>query len=125
MKFPKAIGACADLLFRLKAERLALSKVLEAKEAEERRLKEHIIAALPKSQASGVAGKLARVTVYNKEIPQVEDWGKFYAYVKKKNRFDLLQRRLAEKAVGDMLEEGEKVPGVKIFKTPTVSLNKV
>lgn len=125
MKFPKALGACADLLFRLKAERLAAQKRLEAMQRDESALKEHIIAALPKSQASGVAGKVARVTVYNKEIPQVEDWEKLYAYVKKKGRFDLLQRRLSEKAVSDMLEDGEKVPGVKVFKTPTVSLNKV
>jgi hypothetical protein len=125
MKFPKALGACADLLFKLKAERLAAQKKLEAMEAEEKALKEHIIAALPKSQASGVAGKVARVTVYNKEIPQVEDWNLFYRFVKKEGRFDLMQRRLSEKAVSDMLEEGEKVPGVKVFKTPVVSLNKV
>lgn len=125
MKFPKELGACADLLYKLKAERLAMAKVLEAKEKEEKALKEHIIATLPKSKASGVAGKVARVTVTTKEIPQVEDWPKFYAYVKRHNRFDLMQRRVAEKAVNDMLEEGEKVPGIKVFKTPVVGLNKV
>lgn len=125
MKFPKELGACADLLYKMKADRLAQSKKLEAMEKDEKELKEHIIATLPKSKASGVAGKVARVTVTNKEIPQVEDWTKFYSYVKKHNRFDLMQRRLAEKAVNDMLDEGEKVPGVRVFKTPVVGLNKV
>ncbi len=123
-KFPKAIGACADRLYTLKAERLALAKQVEAMEEEEKALKEHIIQTLPKSQASGIAGRLARVTVVTQPIPQVKDWTRFYAYVKKHNAFELLQRRLSKGAIEERLAEG-KVPGVELFNAVTVSLNKV
>lgn len=125
MKFPKAIGACADELFKTKAKRLELQREVEALEAKESALKEHIIATLPKSQASGVAGRLARVAIGIKEVPQVKDWSKFYAYVRKHGRFDLMQKRLAEGPVRAMLEEDDVVPGVEVFKTKVVSLNKL
>lgn len=125
MKFPKAIGACADMLYKMRERRLQQQKVVEAMEKDEQALKEHIIKTLPKSEASGVAGKTARVTVVSKEVPQVKDWPKFYAYVKKHDAFELLQRRLSKEAVEERLEEEKTIPGVEMFVTPTVSLNKV
>lgn len=125
MKIPKTIGACADLLYETKRKRLALQKQVEALEAEENALKEHIIATLPKSDASGVAGKLARVTVTSKEVPVVKDWPAFYKYILKHKSFDLLQRRLSDAAVKSRIEDGERLPGVETFNAKLVNLNKL
>lgn len=124
-KFPKTLGACADKLFELRNKRLAGQTLVDEVEAEEKALKVHIIDNLPKSEASGVAGKLARVTVVSREIPQVKDWDKFYKYVKKTGYFDLLQRRLTDAAIKERWECGEEVPGVEHFKVTSVSINKV
>lgn len=124
-KFPKRLGTCADKLYELRQKRLDAQKVVDALAAEESALKTHIINTLPKSDASGVAGKLARVTVVSKDIPQVKDWKKFYAYVKRHSAFELMQRRLSNKAIEERLEDGKKIPGVEIFHATTVSLNKV
>lgn len=124
-KFPKTMGACADKLYQLREKRLAEQKRVDEIEAEEKALKEHIIQTLPKSEASGVAGKLARVSVVTKVIPQVENWDKFYAYIKKKGEFDLLQRRVSDTAVKERWDNGKQVPGVKTFNALTVSINKV
>lgn len=124
-KFPKAMGACADRLFELREKRLEEQKKVDLIEAEEKAIKEHIIQNLPKSEASGVAGKLARVTVITKQIPQVQDWDKFYTYVAKTKSFDLLQRRLTDTAVKERWEAGKKVPGVESFNAVTLSINKV
>lgn len=124
-KFPKALGACADLLYQLRQKRLEMQKEVDKIAAEEAALKEYIINTLPKSEASGVAGKLARVTVVTKEVPQVEDWEAFYKYVKKTGQFDLLQRRVVDAAIKERWEHGEEIPGVKHFQAVTVSINKV
>ncbi len=124
-KFPKTLGACADRVYQLRQQRLTAQKVVEGIQAEETALREHLIATLPKSQASGVAGKLARVTIETKVVPQVADWPKFYAYVKKTGSFDLLQRRLTDGAVKERWEAGQKIPGVQTFNAVTVSINKV
>lgn len=125
MKIPKTIGECADMLYKVRQERLALSKQVELLEADEKTLREHIITTLPKSAASGVAGKVALVTVVSKTVPQVEDWDALYKYVKKNNAFELLQRRVSDAAVKERWEGGKEVPGVVKFKATTVSINKV
>lgn len=124
-KFPKAPGACADLYYQLRERRLEAQKQVEAIEVQEKALKEHLINTLPKSEASGVAGKLARVTVVVKQVPQVEDWNKFYKHVKKTGDFELLQRRLGDTAIRERWENGKSVPGVKSFNAVTLSVNKV
>lgn len=124
-KFPKAMGACADKLFEIRNKRLAMQKAVDEVEAEEKALKEHIIATLPKSEASGVAGKLARVTVITKEVPQVKDWDVFYKHLVKTKSFDLMQKRLSDTAVKERWEAGKQVPGVEAFSAVTISLNKV
>jgi hypothetical protein len=124
-KFPKALGACADKLFELRNKRLAEQKKVDEIAAEESALKNHIIENLPKSEASGVAGKLARVTVITKQVPQVKDWDAFYKYVKKTGSFDLMQKRLTDAAIKERWEAGKEVPGVEHFNAVSVSINKV
>ena len=125
IKFPKTMAACADLLFEVKQARLAADKVAAELKSKESQIIEHIINNLPKSEATGVAGKLARATIVVKTIPVVKDWDKFYAYVKKNSAFELLQRRLSESAVEERWEQKKTVPGVETFKRSTVSLTRV
>jgi hypothetical protein len=124
-KFPKTIGACADRLYQLRQKRLEQQKLVAAIEEEEKALKEHIIQTLPKSEATGASGKVANVKVVPKTVPQVKDYDKFYAYVAKNKRFDLLQRRLNDKAIQDMWDNKKQVPGIEPFQTSTVSCTKV
>ena len=122
---PKRIGTCADHLYQLQIERLSLQRAVDSIKIKEVMLREHIINTLPKSNASGIAGKLARVTVVTQDVPQVQDWPKFYAYLARTKSFDLLQRRLNNKAVIERWDDKKKVTGVGTFPVTKVSLNKV
>src|SRR5262245_360287 len=119
-KFPKTLGACVDLLYTLQQERLELQRQAEEIGKRESVLKEHLIQTIPKSDATGVAGKLARVTIDSKPVPKVNDWPKFYAYIKKHDAFDLLQRRVGEGAVKERWDAKENIPGVERFNAPKV-----
>lgn len=123
-KFPKALGACADKLYEIRQKRLAMQKEVDEVEAEEKALKEYIINTLPKSD-SGAAGKVARVSIVTKDVPQVKDWDVFYKYVSRTKSFDLLQRRLSDAAVKERWENKKDIPGVEAFTVVSVSLNKV
>jgi hypothetical protein len=123
-KFPKTFGACADLLYDIREERLAAQRVVDAIQARENALKDHVIANLPKSEG-GAIGKHHKVQVVTKEVPQVKDWDAFYRYVARTKGFDLLQRRLSPEAVAVRREAGKEVPGVEDFKVVTLSLTKV
>jgi len=124
-KFPKSLAVCADRYYELRNKRLEAEKIAAGIEEEEKALKEHLIAQLPKSEASGIAGKLCRVTVTSKQVPQVEDWDAFYKHVAKTKSFELLQRRLGDAAIKERWDNGKEVPGVGHFTVTTLSVNKV
>ena len=124
-KFPKKLGTCADKFYALRKARQAAQKKVDEMHTEEKALKEHIINTLPKSASTGVAGKVARVTVVRKVIPQAKDWSKIQKYIKRTGAFDLLQRRINTKAVQERWADGKKVAGVEPFTLIDVSLNKL
>lgn len=126
-KLPKSMGACADLLYDTREQRLALAKQVEELATEEQRIKDHIINNLRKDDNTGGAGKHHRVQVVPKWKPRVDPtkWDKFYAWVAKNKRFDLLQKRLNDAAGKELIEAGKKVPGLERFKYVDVSLTKV
>ena len=122
---PKKLGAVADMLYKVRQERLTQQKIVDDLQFQETRLREHLIDNLPKSEATGVAGAVCRASVAVKTQPRVEDWDKFYAYVKKQNAFELLQKRVSNAAVEERWEHGKEVPGVGKFNVVSISLNKL
>jgi hypothetical protein len=124
-KIPPKLGAVADLLYRTREARLRLSKECDALKERETALSEHLIRELPKSDASGVSGRVARATAVTKVVPTTEDWDALYRYVKRTGAFELLQKRLTAKAVEERWEAGKEVPGVGRFRTVVVSLSKL
>jgi len=121
MKFPKSMAACADLLYDKRQERLAADKVAAALKAEENDLVEYIINNLPKD-SGGAVGKHHKVETYNAEKLVVADWDKFYAYIKRTGRFELMQKRLSEGAAQELFDDKKNVPGVEPFTVVKISL---
>lgn len=137
-KAPKTPALATDLLWQVQQRKKEAQAKLDAIEAEESDLKAWLIETLPKSDASGVAGKFCRVTVVRKEVPRVADWTKLYAnivsryqaHVRRKDgqqdgAFALLQRRLGEGAVKEAWANGEGIEGVEKFTAVTLSINKL
>lgn len=124
-KLPKSLAACADLLYETRAKRLLIQKDVDALAAQETALKEHLINSLPKGEASGIAGKVARVAVIKKQVPQVEDWDALYKHIKRTGSFDLLGRSLTKAAVEERWAMKKNVPGVVVFDAISVSVTKV
>ena len=125
IKIPKQPAACADLLYQTREERYELQKAIDAKKALEQALTEYFINTLPKSDSTGIAGKVARVQTGTKDVPQVEDWEALYKHIKKTGAFELLQRRLGEGACRDRWAAKKTVPGVGVFHAVVVSVTKI
>ena len=123
-KFPKTLGTCADKLYKLRDQKRLAQRVVDAVADEYRALSDHIINTLPKERLSGAQGKVGKVAVIVKEVPQYEDKREFFEYIKKEDRFDLMQGRLSSRAIQDMWEAGEDVPGIMKFNAVSVSLTK-
>lgn len=125
-KFPKSLAVCADKYYQLRQQRLAMQKKVDEIEAEEKAYKNHLIDNVPKSEATGVQGKIARVTIVTREEPQVKDEEAFRKYLAKTKRWDLAYKlRPSAPAIRELWEDGKVIPGVEKFNVVTVSLNKV
>ena len=127
---PKSMGATADLLYDVREARLAADKYAQALKAEETRITNHIIDNLSKKDDTGAAGKHHRVQVKRKQKFRVnpEKWPKLHAWIAKTGRFDLLQKRISDDAITELMTTAKKKdqpPGVEPFDYVTVSLTKV
>lgn len=125
IKFPKSLAVCADKYYALREKRLSLQKEVDAIQAEENAYRDHLIDSIPKSEATGVAGKVCRVSVKTDEVPKVEDWDLFYKHIKKTGEFDLLGRTPTKSAIEARWENGKKIPGVGTFTVVKLSVNKL
>lgn len=123
-KFPKSLAACADLYFEVRARRSEAQRVADAIEEEEKALKAHIIKAMPQD-STGVSGKLARVSIVPTTVVRVDDWPTLYRYIVANDAFDLLQRRVSDKAVKDRWDLQKVVPGVSPFPVTNLSINQL
>lgn len=127
---PKNLAVCADQLYNTRNHRLSLQKEVDALAAQETTLREHLINNLPKSQATGVAGKLVRVSIETKTVGTVQDWDALRAYIVKQQKKDpgvwgLLNKAVNQATLKDMWEHGATVPGVTALQVPFVSMNKL
>lgn len=64
----------------------------------------------------------ASLVISSSNVPNVDDWPKFYKFILKNKAFDLLQRRPAAGAWRDRIEGGEKIPGVSSFIKKTLRI---
>lgn len=122
---PKTLGACIDKLYRMRADRLALQKKVDAAKEQEKVLTEHLIQHLSKEKADGVKGKLAKASINRTVVAHAVDWKKFYAHVLKTKSFELLQKRLNDKACKERWDDNKVVPGIEPFAVIKVSVTKV
>lgn len=122
---PQSVGRCADLYKDVRDLRLAMAKEVEEVEAFEKKVRQHIIDNLSKSEDSGAAGLRYRAQITTKVKPAVNDWTALHSYIRETARFDLLQKRVSDTAVAATWEAGEDIPGVERFNAVDVSITKI
>jgi len=142
VKIPKTVAAAADLYFTTRESRLDVERSIKDKvegfKADEAILREHLIEQLPASDATGVSGKLVRVSIKKGVAPQADDWTKIYAHVVAEyarlkkvkganpdEAFAILGRALNTDHIKTLWDDGKVVPGVGKFNTKSLSVNKL
>ena len=122
-------GALADCLYDLKG----LSKLLgsitapfdDFLPATVKTVEDHFVNTLMVGESSGVQGFTSRVQVTESAVPTLDDPQKFYAYVRKNNAFELLNRALNRTAIQERWDAKKQIPGVGVFHAKKVSCTKL
>lgn len=128
-KFPSKLGACIDLAYSLRAERLAFQKQMEDRleemKAEEKAINDHIINSFTKSDINGAKGSICTASLIPFTVPHVKDWPAVWAWIAKNKAWDLMEKRMAKVAYRERLEAGQAIPGVERFDGVNLSLTKI
>jgi hypothetical protein len=124
VKIPKTIGGVADALYDTRQRRFAAAKKVDELKREEAALGVAALALLNKARLTSGKGKRGVVTKVPKIVPQVFDWARLYAYIKKAGAWDLLQRRVSDTAWADRVETKGPVPGVRPERIIKISCTK-
>jgi hypothetical protein len=118
-KFPKLLGTCVD---KLEALQVKIDDVTDAYKAavkplqdEFNALESHLIDSIPKERLEGALGKTAMASLERVTYPTVKDWPLFYAYVKKNEAWELLQKRPTVVAFRERWANKETIPGTEMF----------
>jgi hypothetical protein len=128
MKLPDKLGPAIDLAYKLREARLAYQRkteaVLEKMRLEEKEVEAHIINSFNKDVIEGSKGKLATASISRLTVAEVKNWGRFYDWIAKNKAWEMLQRRVNDKAYRERLDAKQKVPGVEPFVLIKLSLTK-
>jgi hypothetical protein len=120
----KTLGQFTDELY----DRDTAIKKIEAQLRDAKReravIETDFLKAFEKSDIDGCKGARGVANIQKAEFPSIANRKKFERYVLKNNAFDLFQSRVTAKAYFARLEEGETVPGVKVFERIRVSVRK-
>lgn len=126
IKFPKSLALCADKFYKIREERRELDKKVAELKSLETAYQNHLINELPASDATGISGKICRVSVTSEDQPTIEDREAFRRYINRTKRFDLAYAlRPSAPACRAMWEDGREVPGVGKFINKKLSVSKL
>lgn len=119
-----SIGGLIDKLFEIREQTRALNKQAEELKVQKDDYEARLLAALDAQGVTQSRGEVATATVSEAEVPQVEDWDKFYAFIARNKAFYMLERRPAAGPYREamQLRKGRAIPGVKSFTKRTISL---
>lgn len=123
---PASMGRCADLYHDVRDLRLSMEKQVAEIKARESEIKDYLIDNLSAGQDTGAAGLRYRAQVTKKRTPKLNDWGVFCSWIRKNDRFDMLQKRINEKAVAETAEEMQRnIPGTEFMNVKALSVTKI
>ena len=123
--FPKSIGASIDLLYTLRANRLAEEKKIETLKLQESSLKEHIMANFAKADLDGAKGKLATASIKKSVQAEIVDWPLYLKWTVKNEAYGCVQKRVGITALREYWDNKKQVPGVEQMVVEDLSLTKV
>jgi hypothetical protein len=122
---PSSIPEAVDLYYTTRQRRLDLQKKTDELDEIEKALKSYLIEALNSEESMGMAGKIARVEIKEKEKPTITDWHQTMKWIAETESWDCIQRKLSDRAIKDRWEEGEEIPGVGKIVVKELSLHRV
>lgn len=122
---PETLGGTIDSLKTNRDKIKALNDKINSIKKDQAQLEEHLYALMDAQGVDKSSGQLATASLGEDELTTVNDWDKFYNFVRRNNAFYLMERRVAQAAHRE-LRAGRRgkapVPGTETFKKRKINL---
>lgn len=120
---PIPIGELIDRLWSIREDKRALDARVKILEQEYDEVEERIKHALDGEKLEQGRGSRATASIILSEVPQIEDWDDFLAWVNRTKNFQLFERRIKADAWREVKEKTGRVPrGTVPFQKRKLSL---
>jgi len=119
------IGTWIDTLHALREKKAKAERAVDEVKKLIDETEQVVMTALKDAGLESARGKKLQATLSHREYPQLEDYEKLVAHIKKTGAFELLQRRLSSTAVRERWEQKKTVPGVGVFRAVELALSAV
>ena len=118
----QTLGKLIDELATIRDARKAAKSEYDDLGKQYAELEAKIMSMLDDQGAAFAGSTTYRATLTSTEIPNVEDWAQFEAYILENDALYLLEKRPSTKAWRELRESGEEVPGTVSFTKRGLSL---
>lgn len=119
---PPSLGTLIDQMWGLRDKKRELEASIKDLDGQIANIESSLMEQMAEQGVDKMSGALATVSISTNTVAQVEDWDAFLAYVYKKKYGHLLQRRVSDPAYRELLEQGQKIPGVTPFSKQRLNL---
>lgn len=118
------LGNMIDTLYQMRATRIEAQRKVDDMKMVEKTLAKDIMDRLRQDKAQKAGGSVATASIVKNTVPEVENWVKLYAHIKKTGEFELLHQRISFRAWAERYDADKKVPGVLPSIIEDLSLTK-
>jgi len=118
------IGTTITKFLKLKAKITAETKKVEALKSEANAMSIEIIKELESTNAMGADVKAGSVKLKEEIMFSAKDWKKVWKWIFKNNSEDILQKRLSQPMLRELLEDGVKIPGLEKMTKKSLSIGR-
>jgi len=119
------LGELIDQRYELRATRMALAKQVDELKKQESALDDTVLEKLKEIGLEKASGRIATMGINTTTVGTVEDWDKVHEFIRKRNFFHMMERRLSQPAYRELLELEGGVPGIVPTTLTKLSLTKV
>lgn len=119
-------GTQVTTFLKLKQKESKLRKQADEIKSQANDLMKEIIVGMEAEKINRVEVKMGSVGLKSEPVFSAKDWNKVWQYIFRKKDKNLLQKRLGQAHLKELLEDGVKIPGIEKMtkKTLTVGYKK-
>jgi hypothetical protein len=114
------IKEMAQRLNTIRAELTAANNTVNALKAEKSALESDLLDAIQTAGMESVKVDGTTFGISVKQKPVVEDWDAYYSYILETRNMQLLYKQATQSVIMELIEAGERVPGVAIVEEPKI-----